>query len=138
MHPLTIKVHTFVIIVMILPEKIYERGVINNTLLTTDHGTHYRCKFVIEWKPSMFFIWWSLQEIRHMNTTCNALKKGIRIADYATVSESCMGISNNRIGCIGSSSLEISSIRAPWSESLSLNIEENICVCVRLPPYKLS
>ncbi len=46
------------------------------------------------------FIWWSLQEIRHMNTTCNALEDGIWIANHITVFESCMGISNNRITCV--------------------------------------
>ena len=103
-QPLIIKVHTFLwYIVMFVPEKSYECGRINNSLLATDHGTHYWWKCVIQWKPFMFIIWWTLQEIRHMNTTCNALEDGIWIADHVTISQSCMGIGrNNRSTWIGS------------------------------------
>jgi hypothetical protein len=40
----------------------------------------------------MLFIWWTPQEISKITTTCNALDDGIRIADEATVAESCMCI----------------------------------------------
>ncbi len=88
---------------MFVPEKSYECGKINSSLLTTDHGTHYWCKCVIEWKPFMFFIWWTSQEIRHTNTTCNAPEDGIWIADHVTICQSCVGISrNNRSTWVGS------------------------------------
>ena len=44
------------------------------------------------WEVFMLFIWWTLQEISKITTTCNALDDGIRIADEATFLESCMCI----------------------------------------------
>ncbi len=40
----------------------------------------------------MLFIWWTLQEISKITTTCNALDDGITIADEATFLESWMCI----------------------------------------------
>ncbi len=73
---------------------------INITHSTTDDGTNYRSKLVIEFEMSMLFIWWTPQEVSkflQISTTCNALEDGIRIADDICVDESCV--------CFGSMSV---------------------------------
>jgi hypothetical protein len=79
---------------MMRPVKIYKLDRIDNSCLTTDHGTNHRCKLLIEFEMLMLFIWWTPQEISKMNTTSNALEDGIRIAGDVSVDESCI--------CIGS------------------------------------
>jgi hypothetical protein len=65
---------------------------IDNIISTTDQGINHRCKLKIELEMSMLFIWWTLQEITKITTTCNALDDCIGIADEATFLESCMCI----------------------------------------------
>ncbi len=76
-----------------MPVKSIQLIKICNIISTTDHGTNHRCKLKIELETLMLFIWWTLQEISTLTTTCNALDNGIRIAHEATVAESfiCVG-----------------------------------------------
>ncbi len=73
--------------------KINNLAGINITHSTTEDGTNHRFKLVLEFKMSMLFIWWTLQEVSiiiQIRTTCNALEDGIRIADDICVDESCV------------------------------------------------
>jgi hypothetical protein len=94
-------IFTFVLFkIFITPVKSIQLLKIDNIISTTDQRINHRCKLKIELEMFMLFIWWTLQEISKITTTCNALNDGIRIAHEATVAESCMCIVNP---CISSS-----------------------------------
>jgi hypothetical protein len=84
-------VFTFVLFKKIVtPVKSIQLVKIDNIISTTDQGINHRCKLKIELEMFMLFIWWTLQEISKITTTCNVLDDDIRIAHEATVVESCM------------------------------------------------
>jgi hypothetical protein len=76
--------------IFVAPVKSIQLFKIDNIISTTDQGTNHRCKLKIELEMFMLFIWWTLQEISNITTTCNALDDGIRVAHEATVAEFCM------------------------------------------------
>jgi hypothetical protein len=45
------------------PEKSTKLGWIDSFQTTTEHGTNYRCKLVIEINTLMLYVWWVAQEI---------------------------------------------------------------------------
>jgi hypothetical protein len=93
-----VMVLTFVLFkIFITPVKSIQLLKIDNIISTTDHGINHRCKLKKELETFMLFVCWTLQEIRKITTTCNALGDGISIVDEATVAESCMCVVNTYI-----------------------------------------